>query len=404
MKRYVFLFFWAGLSTTLLGQTDTSTYQKKPLAVEEINLLFSYYRQDGDNSAVTGGIGTEKLTDAASVIQVTLNKQDAKNRTHNFQVDLGVDYYSSASSDQIDPATISSASSADTRVYPSLSWLMTNERKGFSIGAGTSFSHEYDYNSLGLGFNISKFSPDHNRELGLKLQAYVDQWKVIYPIELRRRYETENPLGLNGSGRNSFAASLVYSQVVNARLQIALMADGIYQQGLLSTPFNRVYFEGQTQAEVEKLPGSRWKLPLGIRANYFFGNLLIARAYYRYYTDQWGITAHTANLELPVKISPFFSIYPFYRYYTQTQADFFAPYQAHQLSDTFYTSDFDVSGFDSHFYGLGVRYGPPTGVLGVKVGKTGYGLKMVEFRYGHYERSTPLNSDIFSIQLKFGRN
>ncbi|PHN06016.1 DUF3570 domain-containing protein [Flavilitoribacter nigricans] len=405
MNRYMLaLIVLAGLWQLASAQSDTSAYQKKKLQVEEVNLLFSFYQQDGDNSAVTGGIGSEQLTDAASVIKVKLSKEDRQNRAHEFNVDLGIDYYTSASSDKIDPATISSASSADTRVYPTLSWLMTDEQKRYRIGASTSFSHEYDYNSFGLGFNIAKFSADHNRELGLNLQAYFDQWQVIYPIEVRRRYQTENILGLTGSGRNSFSASLVYSQVINRRLQVALMADGVYQQGLLSTPFNRVYFEGQEQAEVEKLPDSRWKLPLGIRANYFLSDFLVARAYYRYYVDQWGIKAHTASLELPVKINSFFSVYPFYRYYTQTQADYFAPYGAHQLTDTYYTSDYDISAFNSHFYGAGLRYGPPNGIFDVKAGAASYGLKMIEFRYGHYERSTQLQSDIFSIQLKFGRN
>lgn len=405
MYKYIFgVLLLTGIGRRALAQTDTSAYQKKQLQLDEVNLLFSYYQQDGNNSAVTGGIGSEQLTDAASVIKVKLSKEDRKNRMHEFDASLGVDYYTSASSDKIDPATISSASSGDTRVYPSLSWMMTDEQKNYRIGASTSFSHEYDYNSVGLGFNIAKFSPDHNREIGLSLQAYIDQWQVIYPIELRRQYQTENPLGLNGSGRNSFSASLVYSQVINRRFQVALLADGVYQKGLLSTPFNRVYFEGQQQAAVEKLPDTRWKLPLGVRANYFFGDFLIARAYYRYYMDQWGIKAHTVSLELPFKINSFFSVYPFYRYYTQTQADYFAPYKAHQASEEFYTSDYDISAFDSHFYGAGVRYGPPNGIFDIKAGKANYGLKMVEFRYGHYERSTQLNSDIFSIQLKFGRN
>lgn len=403
-KSAYWVVIFLGLGPMVNSQTDTSAYQKKALQVEEVNLLFSYYQQDGNNSAVTGGIGSEKLTDAASVLQVKLSKTDQHNRSHNLSFDLGVDYYTSASSDKINPATISSASSADTRVYPSLSWIMTNERKGYSLGANTSFSHEYDYNSFGIGINISKFSLDHNRELGLSLQAYLDQWQVIYPIEVRRRYETENILGLNGSGRNSFSASLVYSQVINRRLQIAFLADGVYQQGLLSTPFNRVYFQGQSQAEVEKLPDTRWKLPLGIRANYFFSDFLIARVYYRYYVDQWGIKAHTANLEFPIKINSFFSVYPFYRYYTQTPSDYFAPYGEHKVGDSFYTSDYDISGFDSHFYGAGLRYGPPNGIFGIKALNAAYGLKMIEFRYGHYERSTALQSDIFSVQLKFGRN
>ena len=42
---------------------DSSAYKNTKLKIEEINLVSSFYQQDGNNSSVTGGIGTEKLTD-----------------------------------------------------------------------------------------------------------------------------------------------------------------------------------------------------------------------------------------------------------------------------------------------------------------------------------------------------
>ena len=44
---------------------DSSTYKPRKLSFEEANIVSSYYSQDGNNSAVTGGIGSEKLTDIA---------------------------------------------------------------------------------------------------------------------------------------------------------------------------------------------------------------------------------------------------------------------------------------------------------------------------------------------------
>ena len=71
MNKYLsFLAVLACLGNAVFGQADTSAYQKKPLQLEEANLLFSYYQQDGNNSAVTGGVGSEKLSDAATVIKV----------------------------------------------------------------------------------------------------------------------------------------------------------------------------------------------------------------------------------------------------------------------------------------------------------------------------------------------
>jgi hypothetical protein len=123
---------------------DSSKYKSRALSFEEANLVSSYYRQDGNNSAVTGGIGSEKLTDISNSFEIKLNKWDRKNRKHTYDFELGVDHYTSASSDMIDSKANSSASHADTRIYPSANWTMENEQKGGTIGAGIAISHEFD--------------------------------------------------------------------------------------------------------------------------------------------------------------------------------------------------------------------------------------------------------------------
>jgi hypothetical protein len=88
------------------------------------------------------------------------------------------------------------------------------------------------------------------------------------------------------------------------------LADGVQQTGYLSLPFHRVYFNDNSVHQ-EALPDKRFKIPLGVRANYFLGDKVILRAYYRYYTDDWGLKSNTFSLETPVKISPFVSVSPF---------------------------------------------------------------------------------------------
>src|SRR5690242_11177388 len=128
---------------------DSSRYKNRKLKFEEANFVSSYYNQDGNNSAVTGGIGTEKLTDFATTIDVKFSRYDFYKRKHTISGELGIDVYSSASSDKIDPNTISSASSGDVRVYPSLTYAITNEHKGSTVSGTGSFSAEYEYTSIG---------------------------------------------------------------------------------------------------------------------------------------------------------------------------------------------------------------------------------------------------------------
>jgi len=391
------------------AQNDSSQYEERKLKVEEVNFVSGYYQQDGNHSAVTGGIGTEKLTDIANTIDLKLSKVDSLGNKHTLSFEMGVDTYTSASSDMIDPKgrysedssneySLTGPSHQDTRIYPSLSYSSENKKTGITLGAGASYSHEYDYISRGLNATFIKSSKDNNREFGVKLFAYFDLWTAILPVELR-------PPGY-GSGskrdgqsvpvdpRNSYQASFSYSFVINQRMQMALLFDPAYMKGQLTTLYQRVYFNDNSE-RVEKLPNTRLKIPIGIRFNYFAGDRFVIRSFYRFYHDDWGNTAHTVNIEVPYKVSPFFSLIPFYRYSVQSGIDYFAPKYGHTANDNYYTSDYDLSPFNSQFIGLGIRLSPPKGILGAKVWNS------LELRYGHYIRSTDLVSNQVTLALKF---
>ena len=53
---------------------DTTFYISKPLKIDEVNLVSSYYSQNGDHSAITGGIGTEKVTDLSNGLDVNMDR------------------------------------------------------------------------------------------------------------------------------------------------------------------------------------------------------------------------------------------------------------------------------------------------------------------------------------------
>ncbi|HTE24744.1 DUF3570 domain-containing protein [Flavitalea sp.] len=384
----------AGLLSLLhiYSQKGDSSFKSRKLKIDEINLVSSYYKQDGNNAAVTGGIGSQKLTDFANVIDINLIRYDKKQRKHSIGMEMGIDHYTSASSDKVDLKANSSASGSDTRLYPSLSWSRENSEKGTSIGAGLSYSGEYDYQSFGGNINFSAKTKNRNGELTAKFQAFLDQVDKIIPVELRTGASTDNaPKDI--SARNTFAATLSWSQIVNKELQVMILGDVIQQEGYLGLPFYRVYFQDGSVHQ-EKLPSNRTKIPIGLRASYFAGDKIILRGYYRFYTDSWGIRSNTASLEVPVKITPFISVSPFYRYYNQSASSFFAPYREHTNYDAFYTSNYDLSKFSSSFFGAGIRLAPPAGILGITH------LSMIELRYGHYSKNIDMSANVITLNVK----
>jgi Protein of unknown function (DUF3570) len=383
---------------TAIHESNDSSYKARKLAIDEINFVSSYYTQEGNNSAVTGGVGTEKLTDIANNFDLKLLKVSKKGIKNSINISLGIDSYTSASSDNIDPRSITSASYSDVRIYPTLGWSMRDDKRGLTLGITGSLSSEYDYKSKGLALSFAKSSADNNREISLKVGAFLDTWKVILPYELRPAgYGTgsekdRNPVDYKP--RNSYSATVTLSQVINKRLQVALIIDPSYQEGLLSTPYHRVYLTSGTVA-LEKLPDTRLKLPIGLRANYFLGDRVVLRSFYRLYTDNWGLVAHTFNLETPVRLSPYITVSPFYRYHTQNAVKYFAPYMQSAVSSEFHTSDYDLAQLQSQFVGSGIRFTPRNGVMGMRA------FNSLELRYGHYLRSTGLSSNIITLAAKF---
>jgi hypothetical protein len=407
---------------------DTSDYRPRRLRVDEIDLFSSYYNQDGDHSAVTGGIGTEKVTDISTGVNLNLVWFDQALRKNTLALGLGIDHHTSASSSYV--AYQGGASEGGSRVYPSLEWSVENTKKGSTFGLGSYFSHEYNYQSIGFDVNWAQKTADKNGELGIKVQGYFDQVTQILPSEFvppptyvppgSTTYTTPSGrtviTSTNGQTisspltykpRTTLTAALSYSQVINARLQVMFLGDLVYQEGDLGLPFHRVYgpsftniatingVSTNTHDAIEKLPSTRIKIPIGVRANYFLGDNIILRSYYRYFVDDWGIKAHTINLEAVYKISPFFSISPFYRFYTQTAAKYFAGYNEHSVTEQYYTSNYEYSNFNSQFVGAGLRLAPPKGVFGIQ------NLHELELRYGHYLTTEQLTSNVISLSLGF---
>ena len=375
------------------NQVDTLTFQPLPESKIDVNFLFNYYEQDGTHSAVTGGEGTQELKDQAGKILVHLPLDSLT----EVNIEAGLNHYTSASTDAID-FQVSSASAKDNRAQFHIGFLKGIGNTGQSWGLSGGGSIESDYISSSVAGSWIWQSADENRIIALDAQAFFDTWIVIFPEELR----TPGLVSVPTDKRRSFNLAASWSQVINTRMQAALSGEIVWQNGLLSTPFHRVYFQGQEQATIEKLPLNRLKFPLGIRLNYFISDFMVSRLYYRWYYDSFDILAHTASIDLPIKFGIAFSVYPHYRFHYQSAAKWFAPFRMHEVGATFYTSDFDLSGFHSHKFGLGIRYSPVYGIGRFRVTPSKIGLlKEIELRASSYLRSDGLKASTLGLTISF---
>ena len=210
---------------------NDSTYKVRKLHFYEINFVSSYYAQNGDHAAVTGGEGSEKLHDIANGIDVNFIRYTKHATKQSLAVSVGIDYYTSASSDMIDLAANSSASRSDVRTYPSLTFSSENNLKGTTVTAGISTSSESDYESKGASFSFSKKTKDHNGEFTMQTQLYLDRVSIIKPVELRTSAPRDS-YHYPRKDRNTFSLSLSYSQVINKCFEIMFLADVVQQMDI----------------------------------------------------------------------------------------------------------------------------------------------------------------------------
>ncbi len=461
------------------AKDSINTYKKRVLENTEVDLLVSYYVQDGYNAAVTGGIGTEELTDIAGDINISI----PLNADAIFTINATVSAYTSASSSNSNPFSGASsggdddddrgvndkregsvitgtpwaasfgASFKDTWFSGVVGYSHTSDDRNKTYSANLSFANEYDYTSFGGGVGYTRLFNQKNTELGLSANMYLDTWSPIYPTEIDTYIENNGNLNTdffrgvpildhNGNaidkdavtawkpinntliedkGRNTYSFSLSFSQILSKKMQVSFFSDLVMQQGWLSNPMQRVYFADrenfyigtasdipnytnssntgvfQLADDIERLPDTRLKFPIGMRLNYYINEFLVLKTYYRYYFDDWGINSHTMNIEMPIKIGDKFTIYPSYRFYNQTAADYFAPFDQNLSTQNYYTSDFDLSKFSSNQYGFGIKY---TDIF-TKNHIWKLGLKDVSLNYAYYKRDTGLNANIISFGAKF---
>ena len=350
-KKYLLIGGFSLLQWISNAQQSRDSLNKK-LNKTEIELVYNHYLQDGDNSAVTGGKGTEKMTVYGPSIRY--NRANEKNEMA-FQI--GTDVISSASVDNIN--FVSSTSRVDARMYLKASYQKNFE--DWSLSIGSSGSIESDYTSIGSYLGISKENPDKMSTFDLLFTMYNDdlRWgrlnsqagnkpvRLIYPVELRYKE------WLDGHRRNSFNLKGAGSFVINKRNRLGLSSELSYQTGVLSTTFHRIIFQDQSIG-LENLPDQRFKSSFNSQWNSFVTGRLILKNNVSFYADTWGIKGLAMAHESIIIVNQKIRLTPNIRIYRQGGSKYFKAYQEHQPEDEFYTSDNDFSDFNSINLGMGV--------------------------------------------------
>lgn len=300
----------------------------------------------------------ESLTVVEPVIVVGVNVTERL----ALQLKGSYDYVSSASIDRLSRYPEQSGASGDNYFGGDLSarYALT---EAVRLGAHAGFGAEYDYQSFGVGGNVEWDLFEKTTTLSLGLNGYLDTVKVI-------RFDGAEE---GDEGRTTLTLNLGWYQILSPALHLSVGASFTRQSGFLETAYNGVVLEDPSDpanplldnqargVEVaEELPDSRLRYALWGELRRHFTTGTAVGLGLRGYTDSWGITSGTVELQVHQWIvDDRLRARLRYRYYRQSAAiDFQDRFQvppgarAAFLASEERTQDADLGDFDAHTIGL----------------------------------------------------
>ena len=246
------------------------------------------------------------------------------------------------------------------------------------------YSKESDYESIGLSLKSSRYFNDKNTTFTVGLGHDFDKIIPNFGMLINSKKEKDNSQFLVGLNQN-----------INTKTILSLNLSLGYTDGYLSDPYKGVLFEDYytpTPKELnelsqflsieeieeiysykigdpyvlfpEKRPSKKFRQVALISILHYLEKIRAGLDIsYRFYHDDFGINSNTLALTWRQKITDMFILEPSYRFYNQSAANFYDssfkfgnPDANANNTPGNYSSDFRLSDFDSHTYGLKLVY------------------------------------------------
>ncbi len=341
--------------------------------IDEFRLRLSSFYQAGhgyqSKAGTLAGPGSERALIVEPMMLVGIRQSK---RIHH-EIVIPIDIVSAASVNALD--VVSHASGVNEAIGIDLTsrFDLTDDDQ---LTSNLAWHEEEPFGSGSFGLGYSHAMADDNAVLGISAQATFDRFDYLQPNG--DRHGRRNRTVLNGN--------LNFSQLLSPTTVFDASYGLTFQQGLLETSYNSVPVEGGMSRTNELFPHTRTRHALQARvAHHLPDSHTTLRAGYRYYTDTFQLSAHTADFELHQYLLPRLIARGSFRYYTQTGADFFTTaFPALESSLRPRTADSDLAGFHAQEYGLKLLWlGPRQSSL--------------DIGYFHYFRDTGLYANVFSF-------
>jgi Protein of unknown function (DUF3570) len=149
------------------------------------------------------------------------------------------------------------------------------------------------------------------------------------------------------------------TQVLTRDLLASFNFETVTEQGYLQNPYRFMRFlnaGGTYSRGPEIFPRTRTSNAGSVMLKYYLPWRAALQGQYRFYTDTWGINAHTAGLEYTHPLWNRWIFSGSYRFYTQTGATFWSDLFPRDGYQNFMARDKENSPLVTHTIGLGATY------------------------------------------------
>jgi len=222
------------------------------------------------------------------------------------------------------------------------------------ISTGYTNSEENDFVANSVFFSIGQ---DFFGDLTKLTMGYARGWDEVGKIESDFSEDVDRQI-----------YKLGLSQVLTKNSLMGLDIETISDEGYLNNPYRSYRFfdpadTTKSLTSVEVYPETRTSTAVAVRGLYYLPYRASIKGEYRYFSDSWGIDAHTYEV---LYVHPFgrqWTLEARVRRYSQSSADFYSDIFTHEGANDFLARDKELSTYTGMTYGGGVTYEFGQGVI-----------------------------------------
>ena len=227
-----------------------------------------------------------------------------------------------------------------------------------TYSAGFINSEESDYEAQTAYLSVSQ---DLFGDLTTISMSYKRGWDDVFR-NLRQpatQVLERDPAFAERLDRRGYSIGL--TQVLTRNMILAAGYEVLTDEGFLNNPYRSVRFADSTvprgySFESEIYPRTRTSNAAAARIKYFLPWRGAAEGSYRFFTDTWGIQAHTAEIAYTHPAWRRWTFDGRVRYYRQDAADFYGDLFPRRAFANFLARDKELATFDSVTVGVGASY------------------------------------------------